>query len=79
MDESTQCIRCHTQMECGLIADLTYGSYAQQHWYPGVPTPSIWTGLEVKREQAVAVTTRRCPQCGYLESYAIPTELTKYK
>jgi hypothetical protein len=56
-------------MEIGYVADGTHAGYAQQQWVPGSPEKSFWTGL--KMETAVPVTTLRCPNCGYLESYAI--------
>jgi hypothetical protein len=40
--------------------------YAQQNWYPGEPEPSFWTGLAVKKDQCVPITTLRCPNCTFL-------------
>jgi len=73
MNKAIECIRCHAQMECGYVVDLTYGGYAQQKWYPGAPESSIWKGLKLNRNQSVPVTTFRCSSCGYLESYAKST------
>jgi len=70
MNQPVQCLRCKTQMESGFVADLTYGGYQQQNWSAGEPKLSIWTGLKVKKDQTVSVVTFRCPNCGYLESYA---------
>jgi len=65
-----KCMRCQSEMEAGFVADITQAGYLQQKWYRGRPEPSFWTGLKVDKEHAAAVTTLRCPQCGYLESYA---------
>ncbi len=72
MDDTLECIRCHTQMEPGYIADGIHGGYAQQKWTPGEPKTSFWCGLNVDRKHSVPVTTLRCPKCGYLEFHAPP-------
>ena len=72
MIETVQCIRCHAQMEDGYAPDSTDGGLLQQIWHPGKPQRS-WRGLKgIKKDQCVPVTTRHCPKCGYLESYALP-------
>ena len=58
-------------MEVGCIADVRQGGYSQQNWNPGEPQSTFWRGLHVKTDQLIPVTTLRCPNCGYLESYAI--------
>jgi hypothetical protein len=75
MTKTCECLRCHAQMEIGYVADGTHAGYAQQQWSPGLPEKSFWTGL--KMEVVVPVTTLRCPNCGYLESYAIPETIAK--
>ena len=72
MSNTLECIRCHAQMERGYVADLGEYGYRQQIWYPGEPVKSFATGLKMKRDQVVPVTTLHCPKCGYLESYALP-------
>jgi hypothetical protein len=59
-------------MESGWVPDNTHAGLQQENWSPGEPQPSFWTGLKVKKKDIVIpVTTFRCPNCGYLESYAI--------
>lgn len=72
MKGPVECMRCHAQMESGWVADNTQAGLTQQNWSSGEPQPSFWTGLKGEKDQAVPVTTLRCPKCGYLESYAIP-------
>ena len=73
MNRPVECIRCNAPMECGWVADKTEAGLMQHSWSAGEPQPSFWTGLEVEtKDQAVPVTTLRCPKCGYLESYAVP-------
>jgi len=72
MNTQGECAKCHVPMEVGYAFYFHGGGgYAQQNWYPGKPKSSFWTGLVVKKDQSVPVTTLRCPNCGYLESYAI--------
>jgi len=60
-------------MESGWVPDNTQAGLQHQSWTPGEPQPSLWTGLKVERkDRVIPVTTFRCPNCGYLESYAIP-------
>ena len=71
MSKTVECIRCHTQMEVGYVADSGEGGYSQHNWCPGEPKKSFWTGLKMEADQLVPVKTLRCPKCGYLESYAL--------
>ena len=74
MSTVVECIKCHAQMEPGYVLALREGGYSKQHWYPGEPKKSFWTGLKLNGDQLVPVQTFRCPKCGYLESYALPTK-----
>ena len=77
MEGTVECIRCHAHMESGWVPDNTDGGLQRQNWSPGEPQPSFWTGLKVeKRDKVIPVTTFRCPNCGYLESYAIPQTIS---
>lgn len=72
MNEPIECLRCHTPMEAGFVADATYGGNVQEKWGPGEPQVSFWTGLKTDKKKLLPVTTLRCPRCGALESYANP-------
>ncbi len=67
------CLRCQTPMEVGFMADVgDYSVVQQTRWCRGQPNPSFWGG-EVQHKQmrqGLRVLTYRCPNCGYLESYA---------
>jgi hypothetical protein len=72
MKGTVECTRCHAHMESGWVPDNTHAGLQRENWCPGEPQPSFWTGLAVeKRDKVIPVTTFRCPNCGYLESYAI--------
>lgn len=73
MKETVECARCHAHMESGWVPDNTNAGLQRENWCPGEPQPSFWTGLRAEtRDMVIPVTTFRCPNCGYLESYAIP-------
>jgi hypothetical protein len=72
MTETVECARCHAHMESGWVPDNTHTGFQRENWCPGEPQPSFWTGLKVEIGKFMPVTTFRCPNCGYLESYAIP-------
>ena len=57
-------------MEEGFIMDATYGGVGVARWVAGQPEPSFWRGTKVRDKEQRKLTTYRCPQCGYLESYA---------
>ena len=57
-------------MEQGYVIDESYGKVGPEKWVAGEPELSFWTGLKLRGKQRLAVTSYRCRQCGYLESYA---------
>ena len=71
VNKPVECMRCQAKMVVGFVPDGTHAGFAQQNWAPGDPKPSFWMGLKMKKDQVVPVVTLRCPDCGYLESYAI--------
>lgn len=50
--------------------DVTHGGVGVARWVAGQPEPSFWTGTKVRDKEQRRLTTYRCPQCSYLESYA---------
>ena len=58
-------------MEAGYLPDRgDLNALTVEEWVEGVPERSFWTGLKTKGRDRFTVMTYRCPQCGYLESYA---------
>jgi hypothetical protein len=76
LSKPVECIRCHAEMAVGFVPDGTHAGFAQQNWVPGEPKPSFWMGLKMEKDEVVPVVTLRCPNCGYLESYAIPKSVS---
>jgi hypothetical protein len=56
-------------MELGFMPEIVPGGYTTTTWVAGEPVKSWWRGLKLKAP-LLRVTTYRCPNCGYLASYA---------
>jgi hypothetical protein len=75
VDAPPLCPYCEVDMERGFVLDFSHGGIINSTWQAGVPTPQTILGLKtgsVKLDKAnmIPVATFRCPNCGYLESYA---------
>jgi hypothetical protein len=57
-------------MDTGYLLDEGYGKRGPIKWIEKAPEVSMWTGLKLRGRRNIYVTTYRCGQCGYLESYA---------
>jgi hypothetical protein len=57
-------------MQEGFVLDRDQGAKHVAEWYEGEPVPSVWTGLKTSGKAHFKIRSYRCPQCGYLESYA---------
>lgn len=70
-ESEIQCPRCHGVMDRGFVVDVGDYSVAEtQKWVDGEPKRTFWAGVTLKNRRVIAVSTFRCSQCGYLESYA---------
>jgi hypothetical protein len=65
------CSKCGGAMEVGMIADQSYGAALQSRWFEGNAKETLWSGLKTDGEAVYPVTTYRCKDCSYLESYAL--------
>lgn len=68
MESNKKCPKCNASMDEGFVVDHSYGGSLVSKWSDGPPEESVWTGLKVKDPKPI--TTYRCTECGYLESYA---------
>lgn len=59
-------------MEDGFLVDHARDSLRIPLWCAGRPEKSFWAGemSGAQYKAALKVATLRCPNCGYLESYA---------
>jgi len=69
-NRSLSCPRCGSRLEPGFTIDVGYGTRAVPKWGAGEPVRSMWTGLKLRGREQRDVSTYRCGNCGYLESYA---------
>jgi DNA-directed RNA polymerase subunit RPC12/RpoP len=80
-ERSYTCPKCQHKMEPGFIPELAYHGFVfQTHWVRGVPSPASWfqkpwnqlkkLAIRGDYQDFLKVITYRCPDCGYLESYA---------
>jgi len=66
-------------MEIGLCIDIAQGEVRQQSWQPGEVEVNkllglIPNGIKFDKDNALPVVTYRCPDCGWLQSYAHPVD-----
>lgn len=71
-DRQPVCPKCQSAMEVGWLPDLSMGGSVMPRWQSGIPEPNGVLGLGGLKLNADRpyVATYRCPNCGYLESYA---------
>jgi len=64
------CPKCKGDMEQGYVVDYNLAAPMQSKWIPGEPDTSFWSANTIDKKKLVPVSTFRCINCGYLESYA---------
>lgn len=65
-----KCPECGGTMRDGFLLDQTNEGYKVLRWVEGIPEKSIWVGLKLKGRAQWKIVTYRCPDCGFLKSYA---------
>lgn len=59
-------------MEPGYVLELAHASARSvSQWISGLPESSFLFGLTTKNRRRLPITTQRCTQCGFLESFAL--------
>lgn len=74
METTLTCPKCANAMEEGFIPDQGETNQSP-YWQPGRPEAVRFLGMNVgkvnvDKDQWRPITTYRCTQCGFLESYA---------
>lgn len=65
------CCKCHFKpMEIGLIPETHHARSEPTRWLKAKAEGLGLFGLRIFGQEYLCVVTFRCPQCGYLESYA---------
>jgi hypothetical protein len=67
---ATTCLRCGHAMEQGFLYNKGNDEDGFDSWIEGARQTSFWKGTSLKGRARFAITTYRCPRCGYLESRA---------
>lgn len=59
-------------MEEGYLPDRSHGFTYVTRWFRGVPAMGMFgiKGFRFGEAKCIPVTTYRCPECGWLKSYA---------
>ena len=67
------CTKCKIQMQQGYILDAMYGNIVTttSKWSKGKPKKILSFALPTSENTSMQIVTYRCPECGYLESYAL--------
>ena len=70
------CPECDAAMEEGFIPDRSNPKVLQMVWQRGAPEPlkflGISSGVNLRVEDNLNVTAKRCTRCGYLKLYTLP-------
>ena len=64
------CPDCNAVMEEGVTFDLE--SRHAQTWLRGPVEEKWFTGIKTRGKELLRVVSYRCPECGYLKTYAPP-------
>jgi hypothetical protein len=56
-------------MQEGYVPELSQAHTGRTRWIPGPPEVGF-LGLNTRGKEILEIRTFRCPDCGYLESYA---------
>ncbi|MCW3052995.1 MAG: hypothetical protein JWN14_2165 [Chthonomonadales bacterium] len=73
------CFYCSVSMEMGMFIDGSQGQYVQGVWVAGIPVTQRFLGMDVgtltlKGRAQHPVTVYRCPECGFLQAFALPKD-----
>jgi len=69
MSKEFDCPKCQSKMENGFVLDCAKRNLVS-HWVAGPPQQDYWLGGVKAPAAALEITTYRCSDCGFLESYA---------
>ena len=84
INKPEKCLRCGGEMCEGFTVPMTIPGLSGltrhlgmiAHWISGPPERSFWAGVKTVGKMQFPVQSFRCKQCGFLESYANPSDGT---
>ncbi len=73
------CPYCRVVMQDGFFVDNNQGMYVQSAWVAGQPAEQRLLGfrtgtISLSGRTQYPVMVYRCPQCGFLQSFALPPD-----
>ena len=70
MSDEIPCPKCSRMMVLGFIPEFSHRS-SVSFWVEGEPEHSFWAaGVKIPDDKIIDIVPYRCPECGFLESYA---------
>jgi hypothetical protein len=67
------CQRCAGPLEPGYVLEIGDGNVRSvSQWVTGAPERGFMFGLKTRNRRSLPITTFRCTQCGFLQSFAHP-------
>jgi hypothetical protein len=64
------CSKCHSDMQQGLVVDLSYAGILRSMWVEDQAEDGVVAGIADNHKRKVKTITYRCSNCGFLDSYA---------
>jgi Domain of unknown function (DUF6487) len=70
---ANRCLRCNGEMEGGFVLDYGLDRKNPATWVEGSPEAGL-LGTTTRGKRQRRISTFRCRQCGWLDSFADPAE-----
>lgn len=64
------CSKCNTDMQQGVVVDLSYAGILRSMWVEDQAANTVVMGFADNHQRNVKTITYRCSSCGFLDSYA---------
>ena len=64
------CSKCNSDMQQGVVVDLSYAGILSSMWVEDKPETGVVAGIADNHKRKLKTITYRCSNCGFLDSYA---------
>ncbi len=64
------CSKCNSEMQPGLVVDLSYAGILRSMWVEDQADKNAAVGTVDNHKRKLKTVTYRCSNCGFLDSYA---------
>lgn len=65
-----KCPVCKVELKPGFLIDPSHGANARVEWVEGEAKKNVFGSVTLKNKERLGVVSHRCPQCGWLVSFA---------